>query len=106
MTKLIESLHQTLGLSTTQISEALSRHNNAQQISPEIVSQWLAGDEAMPDRLNHAAALVIIECWMETRDSCDPTELLAVDKKFTRMLRDFSMAEIINLRRQLFAEQQ
>jgi hypothetical protein len=105
MTNLIESLQQTLGLSTTQICEALCCHYTAQKLDPELIEQWLSRTEALPKEVNQAAALVVIEQWMAKRDSCGPTELLAVDKQFTRLLRDFSMAEIIALRRQLLAEQ-
>ncbi len=101
MTNLIESLQHTLGLSSEQISAALLRHDRTQSVSEAQVVQWLSNTAVLPNGVKRAAALVVIEQWLDARDNCGPAELLAVDKKYTRLLRDFSMAEIIALRKQL-----
>lgn len=62
---------------------------------------WLSGLTSAPIWANKAAALWVIELWMKDRDGCRADGLLAVDKKYSRMLRGFSMAEIISMRRQL-----
>jgi hypothetical protein len=39
--------------------------------------------------------------WLSERDACDAKELLKVDEKYTRLLRDFSMSDIIAMRNEI-----
>lgn len=103
MNRLLQELNVEMGLSLEEISDAIAARlgtgaDQLQQDQLQQIGQWLNGSKQIPDWANKAAALWVIELWMGERDVCHPGQLLAVDKKYTRLLRSYSMAEIVSFR--------
>jgi hypothetical protein len=97
---LIQILGQTFHLDQDAICKGIEDHSQ-QQIDAREISIWITDVESVPSWANRAAALWIIEFWMNERDTCEAEGLLRVDEKYTRLLRDFSMGDIITMRSQL-----
>lgn len=103
---LIHELNINMGLSVTEIGDglemrALRQLGHAHQADARELLLWIRPDAELPDWVRHAAALWVIEFWLNERDNCGAEQLLQVDAKYTRLLRDFSMGEIIAMRNQL-----
>jgi hypothetical protein len=103
---LVHELNATMGLSLAEIGQglearALAQQTQAQQADARELSLWTRPDAELPDWVRRAAALWVIEFWLNERDSCGADQLLKVDEKYTRLLRGFSMGEIIAMRNQL-----
>jgi len=94
-------LQTSIGLSFEQIQQGIMKRTDTEAGSFDNLQYWMSGLSSAPIWANKAAALWVIELWMQDRDGCQADGLLAVDKKYSRMLRGFSMAEIISMRRQL-----
>lgn len=101
MHNLICELGSTFGYTNDQIKNGIAQRNEGVDAIALNVEQWKHNDAAIPRWANRAAARWVIEIWMKERDSCDAAELLAVDKRFTRILSDFSMGEIISMRNEI-----
>lgn len=98
---LIVELNKSIGMSVEQIHQGLCQRTNNAAPSVADIQQWLVNSATIPEWVNKTAALWIIELWMGDRDACQAGSLLTVDKKYSRILRGFSMAEIISMRQQL-----
>lgn len=101
LNNLLAELNATFGFSVRQIQAAIAAR--ADVVDDELlnVEKWLKDVDEVPAWANRAAARWVIELWMIDRDTCDPTELLKVDKKYTRLLKSFTMAEIIAMRNEI-----
>jgi len=95
---LIAELHDRFGYSVQDIQQGIAARVNGVDAEALDVKNWLDNVNTIPKWALHGAASWIIELWMAERDACEPTELLKVDKKYTALLKRFSMAEIIALR--------
>jgi hypothetical protein len=69
------------------------------------VNGWRTGNANVPKWARLAAARWIIELWLQERDACTASNLLKVDKRFTRLLSGFSMGEIISMRNDIERQQ-
>ena len=117
---IVRDIRDKLGLDTEQIKQGILQHcpggasaNASYQPRRQTVSQaptdhpnlvidhWFLDSDQIPKWAKQAAARWVLEMWQEERDACTPSMLLSVDKKFTYILRGYSMAEIIALRNTL-----
>lgn len=117
---IVRDIRDTLGLDVEQIKLGILQHcpgsasanasfekkdqsvSQAAAVNPNLViDHWFLDSEQIPKWAKQAAARWVLEMWQEERDACTPSMLLSVDKKFTYILRGYSMAEIIALRNTL-----
>lgn len=101
LSNLLAELNATFGFSVKQIQAAIAARVDGVDSDLLDIEKWIDETDVIPAWANRAAAKWIIELWMIDRDACDPTELLKVDKKYTRLLKNFSMAEIIAMRNEI-----
>lgn len=102
-------LRDKLGFDPNSIKEGLLRYtpgrseggNESNDVPKMDITIWLDPQVELPKWVTQAATRWVLEMWMDERDACSPGELLAVDKKFTHILRNYSMAEIIAFRNTL-----
>lgn len=94
---LIHVLHNTFGIPKQDIGAGIEQRA-AQQVDAREIECWLEEQTQLADWVHRAAALWIIELWMNERDACEAERLLKVDEKYTRFLRDYNMGQIINMR--------
>ena len=101
MKNLIHELIVSMELPYVEVGEGITRR--AAPFRPRFndIRQWAEESASVPDWANRAAALWLLEFWMNERDACEADGLLKVDEKYTRLLRDYSMGEIIEMRNQL-----
>jgi hypothetical protein len=98
---LIAELNMRFGYSLQQIQQGIAERVDGVDADVLDVNKWLNNVDTIPKWANRGAARWIIELWMAERDACEPTELLQVDKKYTAMLKNFSMADIIAMRNEM-----
>ncbi len=98
---LILELNTVFGLSAEQIQQGIMARAGKEVGQFDDLQYWLSGLNSAPHWATKAAALWVIELWMDARDSCQADGLLAVDNKYSRMLQGFSMAEIISMRSEI-----
>jgi len=98
---LITVLNNSFGLSIDQIEQGIVLRANKVYADTYFIHDWLKDETMVPDWASRAAASWLIEMWMAERDGCDSSNLLKVDEKFTRLLRDFSLSDIIAMRNEL-----
>lgn len=98
---LIAELNQTFGFSLLEIQQGIARRVAGVDAEVLDISKWMNKVDTIPRWANRGAACWIIELWMAERDACEPTKLLQVDKKYTGLLRNFSMADIIAMRNEI-----
>ena len=98
---LITILNNSFGLSIDQIEQGIVLRANKIYADTYFIQEWLKDESMVPDWANRAAASWLIEMWMQERDGCDAASLLKVDEKYTRLLRDFSLSDIIAMRNEL-----
>lgn len=95
---LIAELNTQFGFTLQDIQQGIADRVDGVDADVLDVKKWLDNVNTIPNWANRGAALWIIELWMAERDACEPTELLMVDKKYTGLLKHFSMGEIITMR--------
>jgi len=95
---LIAELHNQFGYSVQDIQQGIAARVAGVDGEALDIKKWLDNVDTIPKWALRGAASWIIELWMAERDVCEPTELLRVDKKYTGLLKSFSMGEIIALR--------
>ena len=98
---LVQVLHQKMGLSLAEIAQGLEQRCPGCQIDIRELEEWIAQSIKVPDWANRPAALWVIEFWMAERDACEAEGLLKIDEKYTRLLKGFSMGDIIAMRNSL-----
>jgi hypothetical protein len=98
---LIAELNMRFGYSLQQIRQGIAERVDGVDADVLDVNKWLNNVDTIPRWANRGAARWIIELWMTERDACEPAELLQVDKKYTGMLKNFSMADIIAMRNEM-----
>ena len=95
---IIEELQNSLGFVPDIIKKEISlRATPIQSMSVDIAS-WSQEPHNMPQWAQQLAACWVVEMWMAARDDCEPDQLLLIDKKYTHVLRSYSMGDIIELR--------
>ena len=97
---LLQELHCGFGLTREQLLQGIVRRAGDDAgggLTEQSLQHYLDGTD-LPSWLNHLSARWIIEYWLRERDSCESAHLLAVDAKYTRLLKGFSMAQIIAMR--------
>lgn len=98
---LLAVLNDTFGLSVDQIDQGIVLRANKVYADTYFIEDWLKDESLIPVWANRAAAMWVIELWLSERDACDASNLLKVDEKYTRYLKDFSISEIISMRSEL-----
>lgn len=98
MNSLLTELHSTFGFTFEEIKQGIACRVDGVDADVLDIDKWIYSAERMPSWAKRAAASWIIELWMKDRDACEPTELLKVDNRYSRILKDFSMADIIAMR--------
>ncbi|KPJ94391.1 MAG: hypothetical protein AMJ55_06460 [Gammaproteobacteria bacterium SG8_15] len=98
---LLTVLNSSFGLSLEQIEQGLVLRANKVYADTYYIEDWLKDEKLIPDWASRAAASWLIEMWLSERDACNSSELLKVDEKYTRLLRDFSLSDIIAMRSEL-----
>ena len=98
MNNLIRELNQSINLSLEQIQQGLSSRAPQAQLD---IENWLSDDSDMPSSLRHNVVMWIMEIWAKERDACNAKQLLDVDNKFSRILRDYSLTDIIAFKKEL-----
>ena len=98
---LITVLNSSFGLSMDQIEQGIVLRANKVYADTYFIDEWLKDESLIPKWASRAAASWVIEMWLSERDTCDATGLLKVDEKYTRLLRDFSLSDIIAMRNEL-----
>lgn len=101
MRNLIHELTASLGQSFMDVGEGITLRAAPNRVGFSDVRRWADAEADVPDWANRAAAQWVLEFWMNERDACDSGSLLQVDEKYTRLLKDFSMGEIIEMRNRL-----
>ena len=98
---LIVELHMKFGFSMQEIQQGIAVRVAGVDAEALDIKKWLDKVDTIPKWASRGAASWIIELWMAERDVCKPTELLQVDKKYTGLLKSFSMADIIAMRNEI-----
>ena len=98
---LIAELNARFGFSLHDIQQGIAARVDGVDADVLDVKKWLDNVDKIPSWARKGAALWVIELWMAERDACEPTELLMVDKKYTGLLKQFSMGEIIAMRNEI-----
>jgi hypothetical protein len=98
---LITVLNNSFNFSLDQIEQGIILRANKIYADTYFIQDWLKDESLVPSWANRAAASWLIEMWLSERDGCDASNLLQVDEKYTRLLRDFSLSDIISMRNEL-----
>ena len=98
---LIAELHTRFGISLQDIQHGIAARVAGVDAEGIDIKKWVDNVDTQPGWARRAAARWIIELWMAERDTCGPTELLGVDKKYTALLKNFSMTDIIAMRNEV-----
>ena len=98
---LIRELHIAFSIPLRQIEQGIILRANKIYADTYFIEDWLNEEQLIPDWAKRAAAVWIIEMWMQERDNCGAATLLKIDEKYTRMLKDFSLADILVMRNQI-----
>lgn len=98
---LLRTLLETTGLPLDKIEQGLILRANKIYADTHFIADWVDDESLIPDWANRAAASWVIELWMLERDAVESSQLLKVDEKYTRMLKDFSLSDIIAMRNEL-----
>jgi hypothetical protein len=101
---LITELHTRFGFSLQQIQQGIAARVEGVDADVLDINKWIDNVDTIPKWANRGAARWIIELWMAERDTCEPTELLTVDKKYTSLLKHFNMADIIAMRNEIIQQ--
>ena len=88
-------------MSLEQIEQGIVLRANKIYADTYFIQDWVKDESMIPDWASRAAASWLIEMWLSERDGCDAGSLLKVDEKYTRLLRDFSLSDIIAMRNEL-----
>lgn len=94
-------IRDKLGFDSERIKQGILQHIQGPQDRGITIDYWFFDANSIPAWAKQAATRWVLEMWLEERDSCEPNRLLAVDKKYTHILRGYSMAEIIGFRNSL-----
>lgn len=94
-------VRDTLGYDEVTIKDGILRHTPGSEDVSMDISIWMDESAILPKWVTQAATRWVLEMWMDERDVCAPGALLDIDKKFTHILRGYSMAEIIAFRNSL-----
>ncbi|HEY5603418.1 MAG TPA: hypothetical protein VIM41_09930 [Gammaproteobacteria bacterium] len=98
---LLNVLNSSFGLSLDQIEQGIVLRANKMYADTYYIEDWLKDEKLVPDWACRAAASWLIEMWLAERDACNAAELLRIDEKYTRLLRDFTLSDIIAMRSEL-----
>jgi hypothetical protein len=98
---ILQELKNEVGLSLDEIGDGLATRANTDSKQVKDIGDWIENPDQIPNWVGRAAGLWIVELWLKERDTCGPQHLLSIDEKYTQLLRNFSMTEIIEFRNQL-----
>lgn len=98
---ILQELKNAVGLSLDEIGHGIATRANIDIRQVKDIGGWIENTHRTPRWVSRAAALWIVELWLKERDTCALQSLLSVDKKYTHLLRNFTLAEIIEFRNQL-----
>jgi len=98
---LLQALRDSFGMSVGEIEQGLISRAKKVYTDTYFIDDWLQHENKVPEWVNRAAATWLMELWLEERDACESAQLLGVDKKYTRLLKDFSLSDIIAIRNEV-----
>jgi hypothetical protein len=101
---LIRELNNRFGYSWQEIQQGIAARVEGVDAEGLDIKKWMDNVNTIPKWANRGAARWIIELWMVERDTCEPAELLTVDKKYTGLLKHFKMADIIAMRNEIILQ--
>ena len=104
MSEIISDIHTLFGFSVEHISQAIAQRALPGQDLSLDLGGCLQGDCDLPAWVERAAALWVMDLWTQERDACNSADLLTVDRKYSRILRRYSMADIISFRKEILAK--
>ncbi|NOZ54576.1 MAG: hypothetical protein GXP08_15825 [Gammaproteobacteria bacterium] len=98
---LLQALRDSFGMSIDEIEQGLVLRTKKVYTDTYFIDDWIKDAADVPKWVNRAAAAWVVEFWLEERDVCESAQLLNVDKKYTRLLKDFSLSDIIAIRNEV-----
>lgn len=96
---LIESLRRCTGLADAQLCIALAQRARCTAPTAHLLHAWNAGDIAMPEWVERYCTEWVLELWRDERATCTAHELLQVDRKYSVVLRHYSVADLLAIMR-------
>jgi hypothetical protein len=97
MPNLIDQIQTCTGLSDAHLGVALARRAGYAPASAHEVAHWRSGQTPMPTWAERTCVQWIVELWRADRDDCNAQQLWQVDQKYTRMLGDFTVADLMRM---------
>ena len=94
---LVDHLRTCTGLSDAQLEQQIAQRAGYAALGAHVLRQWQEGKTPMPKSAERVAVLWIVELWRAERDGCSAQHLWPVDRKYTRMLEGFTIADIVRL---------
>ncbi len=99
MNNVLTSLKECTGLTESRLGVALARRAGLAPFSARRIHAWRDGSDAMPGSVERECVYWLVEIWAVERANCGASRLWEVDCKFTRMLDQFTIAELMALLR-------
>jgi hypothetical protein len=100
MNNLLTSVEHCTGLTDARLGEALARRAGFAPLSARRIQAWRDGSDAMPGWVERECVQWLVELWSRERAECGAARLWEVDRKYTRMLDQLTIAELMALLRQ------
>lgn len=94
---LIDSLRRCTGLADAQLCAALAERSGHAAPTLHLLHAWDSGVIAMPAWVERFCAEWIVELWRSERSTCDARALLTIDRKYTRLLSDYSVGDLMTV---------
>lgn len=95
----LEQLKLCTGMTNAQLGTALARRAGNAPVSATQFERWCNGTATIPQWVERASLTWLVELWRAERSGCAANELYRIDQKYTRMLKDFTVAEVMQLLR-------
>lgn len=100
MQNLLESIEHCTGLSNAEVGIALARRAGFAPVSARRIQAWRDGADAMPSWVERECIHWLVELWSRERNDCGAARLWDVDRKYTRLLDQLTIAELMTLLRE------
>lgn len=88
-------------MADTQLCFELAQRAGCAVPSEHLLRAWDTGNIAMPEWVERSCAEWIVELWQRERATCDARQLLGIDQKYTGLLRDYSVADLMAVLRRV-----
>ncbi len=104
MQNLLENLARCAELTDAELGVTLARRAGFAPMSARRIRAWRVGDEPIPSWVERECVYWLIERWSQERGACGAGRLWDVDRKYTRLLDQFTIAELMAMLRSRRAE--